>query len=95
MGCAASIVNFLPLFIKTGPPRFGSLKALSTGHPPAAEKPAYQGPPTPPPALKFKGGRRLAEIDAEVFQEPEADEKVWEGRQGVAVEVETTNPPVL
>lgn len=71
MGCAASILNFLPLFIKTGPPQFASLMALSTGHPPAAEKPAYQGPPIPPPALKFKRRLELCrETGAEVLQKP-------------------------
>lgn len=70
MGCAASILNFLPLFIKTGPPQFASLMALSTGHPPAAEKPAYQGPAIAPSALKFKGGWSCAETGAEVLQEP-------------------------
>lgn len=45
--------------------------ALSTGHPPAAEKPAHEGPPTPPPALKFKGGWELCrQIDAEILQDP-------------------------
>lgn len=50
--------------------------ALSAGPPPAAEKPAHEGPPTPPPALKFKGGRELCrEIDAEVLQDPELTRK--------------------
>ena len=61
MGWAASTGEIPPpLYEKRPAPAWLLPGPVSTGHPPAAEKPAHPGPATPPPALKFKGGQSPA-----------------------------------